>query len=145
MKLDSVVSSHLSKNKNRGEEAELAGTCLEPLKGTSLWPGHIPFLVSSLWRWKIKESADLSAVLWNECALSAGKEIKFDGLTLSTCHSIINLMDVSFHSSRFTIYKPVSLTQTARRAQHRLRCSLTSLQPAKTRRSHVRMLHFGLT
>lgn len=24
-----------------------------------------------------------------------GKEIKFDGLTLSTCHSIINLMDVS--------------------------------------------------
>lgn len=25
----------------------------------------------------------------------AGKEIKFDGLTLSTCHSIINLMDVS--------------------------------------------------
>lgn len=28
--------------------------------------------------------------------LSAGKEIKFDGLSLSTCHSIINLMDVSF-------------------------------------------------
>uniref|UniRef100_A0A674PGD8 Calpain 9 n=1 Tax=Takifugu rubripes TaxID=31033 RepID=A0A674PGD8_TAKRU len=26
--------------------------------------------------------------------LSSGKEIKFDGLTLSTCHSIINLMDV---------------------------------------------------
>lgn len=28
--------------------------------------------------------------------LSSGKEIKFDGLSLSTCHSIINLMDVSF-------------------------------------------------
>uniref|UniRef100_A0A671L0C1 Calpain-9-like n=1 Tax=Sinocyclocheilus anshuiensis TaxID=1608454 RepID=A0A671L0C1_9TELE len=26
--------------------------------------------------------------------LSAGKEVKFDGLTLNTCHSIINLMDV---------------------------------------------------
>ncbi|XP_071361442.1 calpain-9 isoform X1 [Trachinotus anak] len=30
--------------------------------------------------------------------LSRRKEIKFDGLSLSTCHSIINLMDVSFHS-----------------------------------------------
>uniref|UniRef100_G3Q8A6 Calpain 9 n=1 Tax=Gasterosteus aculeatus aculeatus TaxID=481459 RepID=G3Q8A6_GASAC len=27
----------------------------------------------------------------------SGKEIKFDGLSLSTCHSIINLMDVSSH------------------------------------------------
>uniref|UniRef100_A0A8C6PXZ1 Calpain 9 n=1 Tax=Nothobranchius furzeri TaxID=105023 RepID=A0A8C6PXZ1_NOTFU len=28
------------------------------------------------------------------CIFSSGKEIKFDGLSLSTCHSIINLMDV---------------------------------------------------
>ncbi|CAJ1052841.1 calpain-9 [Xyrichtys novacula] len=29
--------------------------------------------------------------------LSRRKEIKFDGLSLNTCHSIMNLMDVSFH------------------------------------------------
>lgn len=43
----------------------------------------------------LNELADDVLLLFS--VLSSGREVKFDGLTLGTCHSIINLMDVSFH------------------------------------------------
>ncbi|MBN3309318.1 CAN9 protein, partial [Amia calva] len=57
--------------------------------------GHQCQRTANCTKWCAEETdADLCFFLGS--LFVAGKEIKFDGLSINTCHSIINLMDVSF-------------------------------------------------